>query len=72
MGSKNTSTENTVLKIGKGFDPTSGVALVCAYENQRLFAHSNMAGKHVLEVGCGTLPAQCCQVAATSIMSVYG
>ena len=57
MQSENASTENAVLTIGKNFDPHSGVALVCALENQNLLSRSTMQGKTVLEVGCGSLPA---------------
>jgi ubiquinone/menaquinone biosynthesis C-methylase UbiE len=57
MQSKNASTEKAILKIGRRFDPKSGTALVCAYENQNVLARTRMSGKNVLEVGCGSLPA---------------
>jgi SAM-dependent methyltransferase len=55
--SENASTQDAVLFIGKKFDPDSGVAVVCAFENQNLLSRTSMQGKEVLEVGCGSLPA---------------
>jgi SAM-dependent methyltransferase len=70
MNSTNTSTENTILKIGECFDPKSGIALVCAYENQTLLSHSTIVGKLVLEVGCGTLPV-CFGIPDTQMPKTY-
>jgi SAM-dependent methyltransferase len=55
--SENASTEDAILLIGKKFDPESGTAVVCAFENQNLLSRTGMRGKEVLEVGCGSLPA---------------
>ncbi len=54
---ENASTQNAVLEIAANFDPQSGTALVCALENQNLLSRTPLAGKRVLEIGCGTLPA---------------
>jgi SAM-dependent methyltransferase len=57
MQGENAATERSLLEMARDFDPNSGVALVCAFENQNLLARTSMQGKEVLEVGCGCLPA---------------
>lgn len=57
MTDENSLTRDAILDISKTFDPASGIAVVCAYENRNLLSRIDMRGKDVLELGCGCLPA---------------
>ncbi len=57
MSSENELTKEAILHMSQNFDPSSGIGMVCAYENQNFLSRISMRGKEVLELGCGCLPA---------------
>lgn len=53
---ENARTQEIVIEMARALDHAGGYVLVNELETRALFRHSDLAGKRVLEVGCGTLP----------------